>query len=138
MSRVGLEALDPDQTPLACAVSGANPVKWAPFTEYKEIQAPLVPSLNCFILKPLLAATNVTAFLPFGDKNVTRFTARPRHDSPATPPSRLALPARHGPVWSKGAAHRTRQRVGAGNWRRDAKGFGPTFRSFNSTRGNIT
>ena len=86
----------------------------------------------------MLAATNVTAFLPFGDENVTCFTARPRHDSPATSLSRLALPVRHGSVWSMGAARRTRQRVGAGNWRRDAKGLGPTFRSFNSTRGNIT
>ena len=97
-----------------------------------------MPRLNCFAMKPLLAATNVTEFLQFGDENVTRFTARPRHDSPATPLSRLALPACHGPVWSMGAARRTRQRVGVGNWRRDAKGLGPTFRSFNSTRGNIT
>jgi len=108
------------------------------FRIYKEIQDALVPSPNCFGLKPLLEATNVTAFLQSGDENVTRFTARPRHDSPATALSRLAHLARHGPVWSAGAARGTRQRDGAGNWRRDAKGLSPTFRSFNSTRGNIT
>jgi len=98
-----------------------------------------VPSPNCFSLKPLLEATNVTAFLQSSDENVTRFTARPPSRTPATP-SVLAGPS--GRPWNglvdEGAAPGPRQRPGAGNWRRDAKGLGPTFRSFNSTRGNIT